>query len=189
MKKGFTKAAIYDLARSCPPINTIYKRELQSLQALMPTIPQGVHLDIGTGTGSSLLVVPKRGGRVVTDFSLPMLKGAVEKDANPAVQCDARLPLPFHDHAFELITAIGILEYLPVLDTFFSDVYRIARPGAYFLVTSSPPNLFTWLRCLTGSVPAARSRSIVLKKLHQARWMSVDERALFSQDQFLLVRE
>lgn len=59
--------------------------------------------------------------------------------------------LPFRDHTFPVILAIGLTEYLADKTFFFQEIVRVLDPKGYFLVTISPPNTLNAIRNLLGS--------------------------------------
>jgi len=72
----------------------------------------------------------------------------------------AQNKLPFQQKYFDLVTAIEIIEHLSYGDDFLQEIWRILKPGSYFLVTT--PNLASWLnrlRLLFGYQPGYASPS------------------------------
>jgi len=72
-----------------------------------------------------------------------------------AFRCDFNKDnLPFDDNSIDLATAFEVLEHLWNKDHFLEEVYRILKPGGYFIC--STPNLASWasrLLMLTGKLP------------------------------------
>src|SRR5260370_17820560 len=50
--------------------------------------------------------------------------------------------LPFADHCFDLVTAIGVIEHLDNDEIFLNEVTRVLRPEAYVVMLTSS---FPWL--------------------------------------------
>jgi len=142
------KAPLYSRLRRLPPFHTILQQEKARLSRLLPLIdtPISSHLDVGSGTGDTLSIFPEAPFRLCLDSSARMLKQA---DARAKVVSDA-LRLPFPNHSFSFVSAIGLLEYLDQADTFFQEVRRILMTSGYFLFTSSPVKLFSKLRIILG---------------------------------------
>jgi len=116
----------------------------RSLDILLDGAEQSV-LDLGTGTGKFLELCLKRQNfkqSVGLDFSSQML-----------AQADAVLPqaefvggdfhhLPFAEERFDLVISSFALRSVKEMDSFFSEVYRVLKPGgkAGFLCLTRPHN-------------------------------------------------
>ncbi len=180
------KAGVYDRLRRLPLSRTIYDREMQNLAALLPERTFERHIDIGTGTGSSLVIFSRPTRLLVlTDISRAMLKKAQRLQNVPAVLLDANTALPFAANSFDLLSAIGVSEYIRDLQLFLRELARIAAPDADLLLTSSPPRLVTRLRRLNGARPFARSDEEMIKTFEQSGWQTVDSARSFMQTQWL----
>ncbi len=106
-------------------------------------------LDIGVGTGTSLLEFLKRQDfeRVVgCDFSEGMLKAAKEKVAHAFLLGADLHQLPFQSERFDLITSSFVLRSVKQMDLFLSEVKRVlSKNGKFaFLDLTRPANLFFW---------------------------------------------
>jgi ubiquinone/menaquinone biosynthesis C-methylase UbiE len=60
--------------------------------------------------------------------------GAIGLDSNPRTAADVihdlgKLPYPFADNEFELIFASHVIEHVPDVMAFVTELYRIAKPG------------------------------------------------------------
>ncbi|MFQ5627731.1 MAG: class I SAM-dependent methyltransferase [bacterium] len=179
------KARFYNSARSLPILKQFYQAEIRNLQRLLPARSFGIHLDIGTGTGASLAVFPTSKLKVISDCSQKMLAEAKKAFRSPAIQLDANHKLPFQSHTFDLVSAIGVLEYLHDADIFFSETHRVAKKGAAFVLTSTPPGLFAKLRAVTGSPPRQRSGESIRSSLHRCGWnVKKQDRSLMQNQWF-----
>lgn len=116
--------------------------------------PQSI-LDAGCGPGVVLSVLSRRstGSRLVgTDLSYMMLQQAHANNSRPLSFVQSRVEqLPSADHSFDLVYALGVIDYLEKPHQFFKSVWRILKPGGYFIFTypngdSIHRNLYTWLR-------------------------------------------
>lgn len=179
------KAGWYDALRSLPVFKQIYHAELRNVRKLLPDRHGQTHLDIGTGTGASLEAQSAAAFCVVCDRSRKMLKLLRENRTFVPVQLDAGAPLPFRSSAFDVVTAIGLTEYLQNVQSLFAEVHRVTKPGAYFLTTSSPPGLLTTLRCLTGSRAHKRTHAEVRNDLEHAGWIICQHKKSLMQEQWL----
>lgn len=56
--------------------------------------------------------------------------------------------LPYPDNSFDVILALGVLEYLPQLDAGLIEIARVAKPGAVIIVSMlNPQSLYrSWER-------------------------------------------
>lgn len=119
--------------------------------AKVPTIPNGLHLDLCAGTGDFALAMRQRGVTVVAaDLSAPMLQAARRRSGGtlPAVVANA-FDLPFPPAAFATATiGFGLRHSEDELPAFMAEVRRVMRSGATLVVLelSHPPNrLWRWL--------------------------------------------
>ncbi len=179
------KAGCYDTVRRLPILRRIYQTELDRLRALIPARPFATHLDVGTGTGSSLKIFAPASLRVLSDRSPAMLRHAAHRFRQPGILCDLERNLPFCDSAFELITAIGVMEYIADFEHVLKELHRVAAPNGCLLMTTSPPGLFTTLRALSGNRPHAHRPQAVREMIRQAGWQEVEHHHSSSQDQWL----
>ena len=96
-------------------------------------------LDAGCGPGLVLATLNAQlsGTKLVgVDLSSLMVEQA-RRNNSAAVdlrQCSVE-DLPFEQHAFDLIYALGVMDYLNDLSPFFRAVNRVLRPGGYFIFT------------------------------------------------------
>lgn len=182
------KAAIYDGVRRLPGLRAIHHRELRHLQRLLaPGQSVDAHLDLGSGTGAALAVLPDAQRRVLADLAPAMLLRCRQRHAGAVVLLDASRQLPFAAASFDLITAIGLVEYLQQPAVLFAEAARVCRPGGRLLVTTSPPGVFTWLRAVTGTLARGLAPAEVEVSLATSGWDVVARHASLFQQQWLCV--
>lgn len=100
-------------------------------------------LDVATGTGRLPLAVWQAAGPDVhivgLDGSLNMLKKANAKLSHVAslvlIQHEAS-PLPFVADAFDVVTCLEVLEFVPNPRTVLAELLRVTRPGGMLMVTN-----------------------------------------------------
>ncbi len=118
-----------------------HKEFLPHLKKYLSGIPQkGLAIDIGCGSGYYSDFLLKQNLKVVsTDVSLDRLrvlktrsKDQNEFNSRPVVS-DA-LRLPFKDKQFDLILCIFVLEHVTDIDTFLTEIARIARYNARLII-------------------------------------------------------
>ncbi len=110
-------------------------------------------LDLGCGTGRHALWLAAAGAAVTAvDFSEGMLAEARRKPGAEAVRFlthDLHEPLPLADGQFDLVVSGLVLEHLRELGGFFSEAYRVLRPGGRAVVSAMHPAMFlrgAWAR-------------------------------------------
>ncbi|WP_054493144.1 class I SAM-dependent methyltransferase [Ardenticatena maritima] len=106
----------------------------------------GLVLDVATGTGRlplALLDIPFFTGALVgVDASFEMLAQAAHKraqrelDARWALLHHPAAPLPFADEAFDAVTMLEALEFLPDRDAAIAEMVRVLRPGGWLLISN-----------------------------------------------------
>lgn len=124
------------------PTNILGLEKIRRMELLVEyahSIQPNCLLDAGCGPGVVLSVL---GGRlphatfVGTDLSYSMLHQAHARnlDSAPLVQSRVEQP-PFANNSFDLVYALGVLDYLADPVIFFKSVQRIVRPGGYIIFT------------------------------------------------------
>jgi demethylmenaquinone methyltransferase/2-methoxy-6-polyprenyl-1,4-benzoquinol methylase len=127
------------------------------------TVVRGDHpliLDLGAGTGDLTFAAAKaaqgKGCFIGLDFSPRMLSLAQEKklrarhgDATRFVLGSALL-VPFHDGVFDGVMTAFVLRNVSDLAVFFSDAFRILKPGGRFASLDMFPPAKGWFSLLYG---------------------------------------
>jgi SAM-dependent methyltransferase len=75
------------------------------------------------------------------DYNERMLLGALGRGI-AAARCDVNKPLPFHEGAFTVVTALDVIEHIVETSTFTAELYRVIAPGGYLIIDT--PNLASW---------------------------------------------
>jgi len=106
------------------PLTDTELNRLAAIQAILPTDPQSI-LDVGCGDGRITDILSKRASLVVgVDPS------AVALSMHDNLKTQASLPnLPFADRAFDLVSALEVLEHLDntMLREAVSEIARLAN--------------------------------------------------------------
>jgi SAM-dependent methyltransferase len=154
------KSSVYERGRSLPPFRQILRAEKRNLRELTRGISPGPGpvVDIGSGLGTSLDVLPECGFLVCMDRASGMVRRI--HGAPAAVVRAEALSLPLRDRSVSLVSAVGLLEYIENRDLFLSEIKRVLRDGGLFLCTLSQPGFLNALRNLLGSrIHAVRSEA------------------------------
>jgi ubiquinone/menaquinone biosynthesis C-methylase UbiE len=101
-------------------------------------------LDVAAGTGRLPLALfgqPAFNGHIIAlDYSRRMLTVAAEKIAALTSNVDliyqSAQHLPFDDDTFDMVTCLEALEFMPDQDAVIAEIVRVARPGAFILLTN-----------------------------------------------------
>jgi ubiquinone/menaquinone biosynthesis C-methylase UbiE len=157
-------------------------------------------LDVGCGPGLIALALAERGYSVeAIDAAAPMIeltrKLAAESDAGYRVrtsQCDIR-GLYFADNSFDLVLAVGVMEWLPSLEVAMAEVVRVLKPGGVAIVTGDNRWALHFLLDPVSSPLLSRPRRQVRQLLQRlGKWPSIPRcylRSVREIDQHLLKSE
>jgi ubiquinone/menaquinone biosynthesis C-methylase UbiE len=180
------KAHIYSL-RNSRIISWILEAEKKNLYTLVSKVNKvrGMTLDIGTGTGHTIDILPESSNIICLDQSLTMLHKLGKKGRNRTF-CNAdALNLPFKNESFFLISSVGVSEYFSDHIAYFTEISRVLKKGGYWLTTISPSNIWNVLRQGWGnSLHTATSTEIdeITQKLQLKK---IDELHSLMQNQYL----
>lgn len=131
-----------------PDYSVIKHRQEVVIAVLQSFSRPGKTLDIGCGTGQLTLALAQRGWSATgVDYSPAMTdlcrQNCVQHSLEASFICESIFDLDFDPHGFDLITAMGFIEYisLPQLDLFFSKCAQWLKKGGK-LVFGSRNRLF-----------------------------------------------
>lgn len=184
------QAPLYHLQRSLWPLSAILRNETNLAARLLASRPQsnGWALDLGSGPGHSLPLLPAAWARVGVDQSPAMAKRCRAHHNAVMVVADARA-LPFKADSFALISAIGLMEYLPSPKPLLTELSRICRSQGSVLLTISPKGLFTRLRALGGARLTVHDLDAVVHAAQRQNLLLSGAVHTFSQQLFLLQKK
>ena len=181
------KAPVYSFVRRHLPLFrhllAAEKNNLARLVQPLPPLP-GVHLDLGSGAGDHLSILPAAPKRIAVDLESAMLK----RNPNSYRLIARAEELPFRDRGFSFVSAIGLLEYLENCDFFFTEVRRVLRANGYFLFTSSPPNWANRMRFIWGAKLHFYSEQRLHDILTTNGWRVMGHERSWLQEQWLVGR-
>jgi ubiquinone/menaquinone biosynthesis C-methylase UbiE len=117
-----------------------FQTRLTLVKQLLGDCPGGRALDIGTGPGFALRLLRERGLKVVgMDLSREMLVHA-GRTAGPVPLAEGSVErLPFSDASFDVVTCLGVLEYVWDLGAALGEMHRVLRPGGRLIVSMLNP--------------------------------------------------
>jgi len=125
-------------------------------------------LDLGCGTGPFTMELLKRGHRVMaTDISLNMIQTARQRcleahvEANAAFGVQDAQDLPFREGMFDLVLAVGLVEYLQYDRWALREIFRVLKPEGHLIVTvPNKVRLTTLKKILISRVAHAMKESV-----------------------------
>lgn len=182
------KAPVYSwVRRHLPLFRHLLAAEQKPLRALLQQFPPrtGIHLDLGSGTGDNLAILPPATLRIAVDSDFSML----QRNANSRRMVARAEQLPFADASFVFVAAIGLLEYISDVEIFFREVSRVLQPEGTFLFTSSPPNWANHCRRVWGEKLSFHTASQLRAILAANNWRVLGHARSWLQEQWLVVTE
>jgi len=132
--------------------------EKEVLWKLIGTVSGKHVLDVGAGTGRISIELAKKGSEVTAlDVSEKMLEKIKDSRLRLTTDGQARLKiktvigdaerLPFTDESFDGVIAAFLIVHLKNPQKFFDEVYRVLKPGGFFVVSNinqkRPPEVDT----------------------------------------------
>lgn len=122
-------------------------------------------LDLGCGTGDVLEGLPRDILKVTgVDFVPEMAATAASTHPTDRFAAADATRLPFGGTTFDVITCLGVLEYIPDPQRVLEECARVLRPGGWLIV--SFPNRSSWFRTLSNlQTSAERAAANMLNRL------------------------
>ena len=151
MKKWQLRAKVYHWFRKVFPVRYFFAEETDNLLDLLERVsnrPRTI-LDLGTGIGDTLKYLPAGENRILLDFSPDMLAHAVALPGDQKIIGNV-LNLPVKQQKFDLITCIGVSEYVREKAVLLQQIYDSLNPEGFAIITFSPKSMITRLRKLLG---------------------------------------
>jgi ubiquinone/menaquinone biosynthesis C-methylase UbiE len=123
----------------------IHKERLRAALAMavgLRLAPAARVLDVGCGAGLATIGLARQGLMVEAIDPIQVMvdatrKRAMEAGVDPRVT--ARIgdihAIPFPDRTFELVVALGVLPWLPQVETPLREMSRVLRPGGHMIVS------------------------------------------------------
>lgn len=178
------KAPFYSRIRRLPPFSLILQQERMQLVKLLRQIdiPIDAHLDLGSGSGDTFALFSNYKIQICADASFAMLQ-----QARAAIKVHARAEcLPFANHVFDFVTAIGLLEYVAGAEKFLNEAKRVLKPGGLLLFTSAPPGAANHLRLILGERLHYLRQEEMMMLLQKSKWRILGAQQTWLQQQWLV---
>ena len=182
------RSKIYHLFRKSIFAKNIFEDECYSLTKLLKLIPQKSKkkvLDIGTGIGDSLHLLDDFTNRFLLDYSFDMLSKLKLQNSDTRLVGNVST-LPLKENSFDLITCIGVSEYISQKDILLRQIYKSLKKEGYALVTFSPPKILNKIRNLSGKRIYPVSGSTAHNIIAAQRFFTVQILKTKLQSQYLL---
>jgi demethylmenaquinone methyltransferase / 2-methoxy-6-polyprenyl-1,4-benzoquinol methylase len=150
-------AGVYDLNNTLLSFG-LHHRWKKKTAACVPSLAQGIALDVGAGTADlALLVEPKMGARgrvIASDLNHAMLAEGLKKVGRKGLaskidclQANAE-QLAFADNTFDAVTTGFCMRNVGNLPQAVAEIRRVMKPGGRFVCLEFSRPVFGWLRGL-----------------------------------------
>ena len=126
----------------------------------------GWAVDFGSGSGSFWDYVNPPSKLLLSDLSKEYKNS---KSPSLRIVSDVTIP-PIEDDSIKCIVALGLIEYLPDLNSQFRTFRRLSKSDGLFLLSNSPPICANKIRSYLMSDVLLRSDIEVKQSLNQAGW-------------------
>jgi SAM-dependent methyltransferase len=104
--------------------------------------PEHRILEIGCGIGSLVQELTRRGYDVIgTDISQEAIAYGRQKYGDIHLEVQAAEALDYEAGSFDIVLSFDVLEHIAEVDRHVSEVFRVLRPGGYYLFQT--PNKYT----------------------------------------------
>jgi len=122
----------------------VIQQRLVRALALVDRVGGQRALDVGCGAGQFLVELAERGFEVAgVDLAEGMVEAASARLGTLGLESDVRVAnverLPFDDGSFDIVTALGLIEYLPDPTQALREFERVLAPGGHLIVTAPNP--------------------------------------------------
>lgn len=117
---------------------TVYFRSIELEPVLEQAFPPGVGLDVGCGDGRLMTVLARHDldARFVgLDIDPTEVELARESGIYDRVVCASAHEIPESDRSFDFAFSNSVLEHVPDLPRALSEIARVLKPGAPFVIT------------------------------------------------------
>jgi SAM-dependent methyltransferase len=105
----------------------------------------GLHLDLGSHAGENAVRLATAAGLAPTwgiDYDASLLREGLQRRGVRGIQADLNHALPLRSAAFDVVTAMDVIEHLTATEAFVREIYRVLKSGGYAVIAT--PNLAAW---------------------------------------------
>lgn len=178
----FDERALRYRAKYEAPTHLFHLEKLRRLELLVNharTLGPHLVLDAGCGPGialSALQACLPDASLAGIDLSFSMLQQARDDALGRIPLIQSRVErLPFADDSFDMVYALGVLDYLRDPSEFFRSAHRVLKPGGHFLFTHPNPDsvnrsFLMWLRSFFAASGDAVS-AVAIPSSSVDRWL------------------
>lgn len=179
------QSVFYAFLRRLPGAAFCLRQERRRIQSLLDQmeVGDGLVLDIGSGSGSTLNLLPDAPAVVALDRCEAMLS-RISVPGIYRVAGDAA-SLPLGANLFGLISVIGVTEYVPDLRAVILEIRRVSRPGSFLLITRSFPCLLNRFRIVLGHRLFLRKKEAFMSTLSACGFGCMGQTRSLIQEQSL----
>ncbi len=183
------KSGLYRLFRQhVPPFSTIYGLEVRTLQRwIQDAGVTGLWLDLGCGEGTSFDLAEWKGNRVGVDRVKPLLERC-KRGRRTWCVCGTAEALPLKVDSADLISAVGLVEYVRERPRLWEEMRSVLRPGGVAVVTAARPGVLNALRWLLGHRVFTVSQRELEREVREAGFVVKMKQVTLLQWQFLLLK-
>lgn len=181
------KAKFYAAWRTNFPFDFILKEENKKLELMLGSIEVSnkTIIDLGTGAGNVLQYLVDSKLTIGIDFSFSMLQATRQSYPGVNLLQANTIALPIKSNSIELITAIGLSEYLKNIEPFFKETFRILKNNGFLILTFSPRGIWSRLRLLLGHPVYQRTLTDLITIASNERFQMIKNSSSLMQAQVL----
>lgn len=181
------KAKFYRSLRSSFPFNFILKEENKKLELILGSIEvrNKTIVDLGTGAGNVLQYLVDSKLTIGIDFTFSMLQSTRQSYPGVYLLQTNTMALPIKNNSIEVVTAVGVSEYLNNIELFFKETFRILKNDGFLVLTFSPRGIWSRLRLLLGHAIYTRTLTDLITIAKSERFQIIKNSNSLMQSQVL----
>ena len=183
-------APYYPWMRNNPFSVSFLKREQAAARGLLTRLkdtPIDVAVDLGSGSGHSLSLIPERTQITIAVDNCPEMIAVCRSRYGYILylQADA-CQLPIKSDSLDLVFCIGLLEYIADVPLLLSEIHRILKKKRWLILSNAPPGPLNALRRLLGPRLYLRRPAEIEKLINTQKFRIKNQSKTSLQRQYLL---